>query len=149
MRIEDVDIVDAHPLQALVEAGQDIFAAAEFAVRSRPHAIAGLGRDDEFITMAGEVRAQYVSKGLLGRSRRRTIVIGEIEVRDAQVEGAPADGPGIVKDRILGEVVPETQRQEGEIEAAPAAAAIMHAVIAVRSRLMAHMIDLDCWKSLL
>src|SRR5689334_7655923 len=99
--------------------------------------------------MRSEIRAQYASEGLLGRSRRRTVVVGEIEVRYAEIEGAPADGPGIVEDRILAEIVPEAQRQQGKIEAASAAAAIMHAVITVRSRLIAHMIDLDCWNYLL
>ncbi len=49
VRIEDVDIVEPHPLQALVEAGQHIFAAAPFAVGTGPHQVAGLGRDDQFV----------------------------------------------------------------------------------------------------
>ncbi len=68
VRIEDVDIVEAHALEALVEAREHIFAAAPFAVRPRPHVIARLGRDHEFVAKAAEVAAQDVAEGKLGRA---------------------------------------------------------------------------------
>ena len=35
--VEDVDVVDAQPLQALVQAGQEILSRAEVTVRAGPH----------------------------------------------------------------------------------------------------------------
>src|SRR6266446_4801452 len=47
MRVEDVDVLQAHPLQALVEAGQQVLSRAPDAVRTRPHVPAGLRGDDQ------------------------------------------------------------------------------------------------------
>jgi hypothetical protein len=66
VRIEDVDVIEPHALEALIEARKHVFAAAPFAVRPRPHIIAGLGRDHEFVAKAAEVAAQDVAEGKLG-----------------------------------------------------------------------------------
>jgi hypothetical protein len=49
MRIEDIDIVEAHALQALVTGRDEILAAAPFAIGTRPHVVTRLGRDDQLI----------------------------------------------------------------------------------------------------
>src|SRR5206468_2442210 len=133
-----VDIIQSHPLQALVETGQDIFAAAIFAIRSGPHAIAGLGRYDELVAMSGEVGPEDRAESFLGRSGRWAIIISEIEMGDAQIESATADGAGIVETRVFTKIVPKTEREHRQIEAASAAAAILHGLIAVGMRLVVH-----------
>jgi hypothetical protein len=56
VRIEDVDVVETHALQALVEAREQVFArAAALAVRARPHVPAGLAGDDQFVAVGREV----------------------------------------------------------------------------------------------
>src|ERR1700677_1123871 len=57
VRVEDVDVIDAYALEALVEAGNQGFAPAPFAVRARPHEIARLGRDHELVAKDSEVAA--------------------------------------------------------------------------------------------
>ena len=53
-------------LEALVEAGEQILAAAAVAMRLGAHLIAGLGADDEFIAQAGEVFFQHLAEQGLG-----------------------------------------------------------------------------------
>src|SRR6476619_1856580 len=51
VRLKDIDIVEAKSFEALVETGEKLFAASPFPVWPRPQAIAGLGRDDEFVAV--------------------------------------------------------------------------------------------------
>src|SRR6202020_614276 len=44
VRVENVVVMQAHTLEALVEAGKQRFTAAPFAVRARPHEVARLAR---------------------------------------------------------------------------------------------------------
>ena len=62
MRIENINIIETKPLQALVEARQHIFTAAKFSVGARPHQIAGLGGNDEFIAVARKIRLENLSR---------------------------------------------------------------------------------------
>ena len=47
--VEDVDVVEAHALEAVVERGEEIFARAADAVGAGPHVPAGLGGDEELV----------------------------------------------------------------------------------------------------
>ena len=49
VRVKDVDVVEAHALEAVVERGEQIFARAADAVGAGPHVPAGLCGDDEFV----------------------------------------------------------------------------------------------------
>ena len=49
--IEDVDVVETHPAEALVEAGQEVLARSADAIGSGPHVVAGLGRDDQLVAI--------------------------------------------------------------------------------------------------
>src|SRR3546814_19021783 len=52
----DVDIIETHPLEALVAARDQIFAAAaDIAVRAGPHIQPRLGRDHQFVAVRGEI----------------------------------------------------------------------------------------------
>src|SRR5580693_6621135 len=53
--VEDVHVLQAHPAQRLVQAGQQVLAGAPFAVRAGPHVVAGLGRDDQLVAVGPEV----------------------------------------------------------------------------------------------
>ncbi len=60
--IENVHVLQAEALQALVEAGEDVFARAPVAVRTVPHCVAGFRRNDEFVAMRGEVVPEETAK---------------------------------------------------------------------------------------
>ena len=84
--IEQIDVVDPKPLQRRLAGGHQRLAAAPFAIGAGPHPIAGLGRDDELVPVGPEVLAHHASKIGLGAAVGRTVVVGEIEMRDAAVE---------------------------------------------------------------
>ena len=66
----------------------------------------------------------------LGRAVRRTVVVGQVEVGDAEVEG-PAQRRALVVDRhVVAEVVPETQRDGGQVQPARSAPPVGDGVVA-------------------
>ena len=130
VRIEDVDVVQPHALQALVKAGMQIFAAPPFAIGPGPHAVAGLRRDHELVAMVAEIGGEDLAEGALGRARRRAIIVGKVEMDDAEVEGPPAHGTRILQRPVFAEIVPQAKGERRKLEPAPAGAAIEHGVVA-------------------
>ena len=129
VRVEDVDVVEPHALQALVEAREQVLARAPLAVRARPHVVAGLGGDDQLVAVGHEVLAVQPAEVDLGRSVRRPVVVREVEVRDAEVERAAQDRALALDRPVVAEVVPEAERDRRQLEAAASAAAVRHQVV--------------------
>ena len=124
--VVDVHIVQPQPLQALVQAGQQILAAAPVTIGAVPHGIPCLGADDELIPVGHEVLVQDAAQILLGAARLRTVVVGQVEVGDAVVEGGEAELlHGLIAARVT-KIVPEPQRDGGQQQAALAAAVVRH-----------------------
>ena len=110
VRVEDVDVLEAHPLQRLVEAREHVLARAPLAVRAGPHVVAGLGRDHELVAVGPEVLAEEAAEVGLRRPVRRPVVVREVEVQDPEVEGAPEDRAARLERPVVAEVVPEPER---------------------------------------
>ena len=124
--IEDVDVIEPHSRQALIEACDQVLAGTTIAVRPRPHRPAGLVGDDQLITVRREIAAQDATERDLGAPRLRAVVVGEIEVRDAEVE-CPADHRARFIEWIdAAEVVPEPEGDRGKGDPASAATAVGH-----------------------
>ena len=137
MVVEDVHVGQAHALQTLVQRGEDVFARAPLAVGAGPHQIAGLGRDDELVAVRGEVLAQEAAEVLLGRAGRRAVVVGQVEMSEAEVERA-AEHRALVADRVgAAKVVPQAQREPREFEAAAAATGILDRLVTPRIGIVA------------
>ena len=85
--VEEVHVIEVHPFQALVQARHQVFAGAPFAVGTGPHVIARLGGDEQLVAEGGEGLAHDHPERFLGRPVGRTVVVGEVEVDDAVVEG--------------------------------------------------------------
>ena len=128
--IEDVDVVEVHALQALVEAGDQVLAAAVVAVRALPHVVAGLGGNDQLVAVGLPVAQEMHAEAALGFAVGRAVVVGEVKMRDAVVKRGAQDGLLRAKGRDIAEVVPQAQRQRGQLQAASAAAAVGHGVVA-------------------
>ena len=101
--------LQAHALQRLVAARHQVLARTPLAVRARPHEIAGLRRDDHLVAERVEVLAHQRAEVFLGRARRRAVVVSQVEVRDAEVEGAARDGAAVLEDVDVAEVVPQAR----------------------------------------
>ena len=110
MGVEDVDVVEPHSPQALVEAREQVLARAPFAVGAGPHVVAGLGRDDQLVAVGPEVLRQEPAEVLLGGAVGRAVVVGQVEMRDAEVERAAQDRAARLERTVAAEVVPEPER---------------------------------------
>ena len=131
VRIKDVHVLQAHALQALVEARQQVLARAPNTVRARPHVVTGLGRDHELIAVAGQVGRQDPAEVLLGRAVRRAVVVGQVELGDPQVERTADDRALALQRDVAAKVLPQAERDRRQLEPAAAAAAVLHARVAV------------------
>ena len=129
--IEDIHVFEAHALEGLVEAGEHILARTPFPVGAGPHIIAGLGGNDEFIPVGGEIFAQQPTEGLLGRAGRGAVVIGQVEVGDAVIEGGAGNGAAVLEQVQAAEVVPPAERDGGQFQPAAAAAVVLHSIVPV------------------
>ncbi len=131
-------VVEPHPLQALVEAGEHVFAPAPFAVRPRPHVVAGLGRDHELVAQSAKVGPQNFAEVDFRRAGRRPVVVGEVEMGDPEVERRAADRPHRIHRLVEAEIVPEAERDRRQLQPAAAAAVVEHRIVAVRRRDVGH-----------
>ena len=123
--------------KTLVQARQEVFAGAEIAVWARPHVPTGFGRDDQFIAVVSEVGAKDPTEVGLGAAIRRPVVVGQVEMRNAQVEGPVQDGALGVERPVIAEVLPEPERHRRQQQAAASAATVGHGVVAVLDRKVA------------
>ena len=114
MGVEDVDVIEAHALQALVQARKQILARAPVAVGAVPHVVSGLGRDDQFVAIRAEIVVEDASEVFFRRTGRRPVVVRQIEVGDAEIEGAAQHGAAVFEGVHAAEVVPETEGDGGK-----------------------------------
>src|SRR5205814_8722990 len=109
-RVKDVGILQSRPATALIEAGQQIFSGAPDAVRPGPHVVAGLAGDHQLVAVPGQIRLQDPSEVFFGGAVRRAIVVRQVEMRDAQVEGAADYRAQGLERAVMTEVLPEAER---------------------------------------
>src|SRR5436305_11161043 len=89
--------------------------------------------------MRREIGVQNFSKRFLGRAGRRAVVVGEIEVGDAEIERAKDERAAVGKVVYASEIVPEAERERRKLQAAATAGAIEGGVVvAGGSGLMRH-----------
>ena len=129
VRVEDVDVVEAHAPERLVEARQKVLARAEVAVGPRPLSPAGLRGDDQLVAVRAQVFGHDPAEVLLGGAGRRAVVVGEVEVGDPRIEGGAQDATLAVERHVVAEVVPEAERDRRELQARAADPAVGEVVV--------------------
>src|SRR5262245_56668011 len=110
MRVEDVDIVEPQPLQALIDRSNQVLLRGADAVRPRPHLISCLGRDYELIAQTPEVLAKDRADDLFWTSIGRSIHIGQIEVRHAPIECPSQNGAARLERVHAAKILPGAER---------------------------------------
>src|ERR1700730_5048998 len=118
-------------MQALVQAGEQILPRAPDPVRTWPHVVAGFGGDDELVAASGQVGLQDPAEILLGGPIGRAIVVREVEVGDAKVEGTPDDRPLGLDRPVAAKVLPEPERHGRQHQAAAAGPPEGHSGVAL------------------
>ncbi len=134
VRVEDVDVVDAHARERLLGAREQVLARASVRVRSVPHVVAGLRRDDQLVAVRREVLAHHPAEVRLGRAVRRAVVVGQVEVRDALVERVAEHLALAVEGDVVAEVPPQSERDGRKGQARRADLAVVEGFVAVVSR---------------
>src|SRR5664280_199918 len=145
VRVEDVDVIDAHPAQALVEAGKQVLAGPPLAVRPGPHVIARLRRQHELVPVATEVGVENAAKVGLRGARRRTVVVSQVEVRDTEIERAAQDRPLRLQRPVVAEVVPQAEGDRGQLQPAAAHPAVGRVVVPILARCPGHKGESAAW----
>ena len=138
VRVEDVDIVDVHPPQRLIERGEHVLARSPLTVRPGPHVVARLGRDDQLVTVPGEVGRQDRAEILLGRSVRRAVVVGQVDVRDAEVERPSQDLPLAIERHVMAEVLPQAERHRRQAQTAATTATVRMVLVTIGGEVRHH-----------
>ena len=139
VRVEDVDVVETHAPQALIEAREHVLPrATALPVRPRPHVPAGFRRDDQLVPIRGEVLPEQSAEVDLGAPVRRPVVVGEVEVGDPEVERGAEHRTLRVQRRRVAEVLPEAERDRRELQPAPPTGAVRHAVVSIGRSLVPH-----------
>ncbi|MBG9885556.1 hypothetical protein ABE10_02925, partial [Bacillus toyonensis] len=116
VRVEDVDVVEPHARQRLLGARDDVLAAREVAVWSRPHVPAGFRGDDELVAVGPQILREDAAEVLLRRSVGRTVVVRQIEVRDTPVERVAQERALVVERDVVAEVPPQAQRDRRQVQ---------------------------------
>jgi hypothetical protein len=132
--IKNIHVLEAEAFQALVEAGENVLPRAPVAVGAVPHEVAGLGGDDEFVAMRGEILAQHPAEVFLRGAGRRAVVVGQIEVCDAEIEGAENKCAAVVVEVGVAEIVPEAEGEAGQLKTAASCATIKGGVVVASGR---------------
>ena len=130
MVVEHVHIVQPQPLQALVTAGHQVLPAAPVAVGAVPHVVARLRGDHQLVPVGPEVLPEDAARVDLGAAGDGAVVVGQVELGDAVVEGRAAHGPHVVVVAVGAEVVPEAQADRRELQPALPHAVILHGFVA-------------------
>ena len=88
MRIEDINIFQTHPFQALIQACHQILATSPVTIRTGPHIISGFCRNNKLIPVQPQTFLQDTTEVFLCRSIYRTVVIGKIKMCNPIVESS-------------------------------------------------------------
>src|SRR6185436_268328 len=102
------------------------------------HVVSRLRRDDELVTIGAEVLRVDPAEALLGRPVRRPVVVRQVEVRHATVERAAQHCARALERAVATEVLPEAERDRGQLQPPAPAPPVLHPVVAVVRRDIRH-----------
>ncbi len=128
--VEHVHIVEPQPRERLVEARQQVLAAAAGPIGAFPHLEPGLGGDHELVAVRVQVPAQDLPEVAFRRAWFGAVVVGQVEIGDAVVKGGEHHLLHLAHRRQVAEIVPQAERHLRQAQAACAAAHIVHRRVA-------------------
>src|SRR6202012_703956 len=129
----------APPAARLAHARQQVLArTAALAVRARPHVVARLGGDDQLVAVGPEVLGEDRAEVALRAAVGRPVVVRQVEVGHAAVEGPAQDRALRLERAAVAEVVPQAQRDGRQVKAGASGAAEGRPLVTVRCGEIAH-----------
>ena len=143
MGVEDVDVLEAHPAQALVEGGDEVLAGSPFSIGPVPHPVPGLCGDDQLVPIGAQVLCEHRAEIAFGGTGWRPVVVGQVEMGDPVVERLEQHLPCLVRDRVTTEVVPQPEGDPGQQQPAPSGTDVGHGVVTTCVGLVCHLMPAD------
>ena len=136
--VKNVHMIQMHPLQRLLQTGDQIFAAAVVAIGPGPHIVTGLGGNHQLMAVGVPVPIHVDAEITLCLSVGRPIIICQVKMGNAKVKA-------LAKDALLGgkgcdvsEVVPQSQGKRRQHQTASSAAPVGDLFVSIESRLIVH-----------
>ena len=123
VRVEPMGVEDVHVVQPQAREDSGRGSASRYlrdpgSRRGRATCPAGLGGDHQLLAVGPRGGRRGDARSSPPRTRWRPVVVGQVEVGDAQVERASDDGTLAGEGSVLAEVVPQPERDGGQLEAA-------------------------------
>ena len=88
--------------------------------------------------MMPEVLRQHPATVALGGSGRWTVVVGEVEMGDAEIKGSPHHFPRERSVIHVSEIMPKAERDFREFQSAPSRAGVGHVIVTVGGGRIGH-----------
>lgn len=129
--VENVHIIQPHALQRGIAAGHKVFPRATETVGAILHVPASLGGNDHLIAVGSEILGHDATEVFLRGTLRWAVIVGEVEVRDAVVEGGAQNLTLCLERPVITKVMPKSQRNGRKFQASVAGAVVGHRFIAV------------------
>src|SRR5580658_1716306 len=134
--IKNVNILEPHALQALIETRQHIFARAKIPVWPRPHIPTRLSRNNQLVAIRQKILLENLPERFLRRSVRRPIIICQIKMCDPEIESPPQHGARVLEIIYTAKVVPKSKRHRRKLNPASPRAPILHGVVTLLTSLV-------------
>ena len=131
MMIENIHIIQMHPLQALIQTGNQVFSAAVIAVRAFPHIVARLGGNHQFIAVRPPIAIHMHAEITLRFAVGRPIIVRQIKMRNALIKRRAEQLLLHAEGRDVSKIVPQTDRKSGQQQPTAPAAIVLHVLIAI------------------
>ena len=136
MTIKDVKILQTCPTETLVNARHQIFTGTVAAIRSRPHFMTGLGRNNHFIPVALKVLSQNPAEIGFRTSGNRTVIVCQIKMSDSMIKSKLNHVGRYLEIVHTAEIMPQSQRDKRKLQTTFAAIFIRHPFVTVGNRLI-------------
>ncbi len=102
--------------------------------RAGPLVIARLRRNDELVAVGAQVLGEDPPEVALRGAIRRAVVVRQVEVGDAEVEGAAQDRAAVRERPVVAEVLPQPERDRGELQPRRSDSPVWHRLVAAGGR---------------
>ena len=129
--IENIHIIQLHPLKTLIQAGYQVFSASSVPVRPRPHIITRLSADYHLVPVRTHITVHNSSEVIFRTAVNRAVIISQIKMRDSIVKRSENKLLHIVEIILAAKIMPKSQRNGRKLQTALSAAKIFHALISV------------------
>ena len=131
MVIENIHVIQLHPFQGGVTACEQILSGTAISIGTLPHIIACLSANQKLFPIRAKISLVQNTEISLRLSIGGTVIVGQIKMGNAQVEGLPKNILHLLLRIPFSEVMPKPQRNRRKIQTGFPRLSIFHAIITI------------------